>query len=619
MVPVILAALGVVAGGKGVVDTVQGISKIKDANETKNLAEIRHKNNINKFENQNRATCTLMDEVGKRELEILKSFERFSDIIERIQNRPEFKGYKKENINLPEYNPEELQKAYVGAGVLLGALGGATLGTAGGFAAAGATTAAVTALGSASTGTAIASLSGAAATNATLAFLGGGSIAAGGGGIALGSAVLGASTLGIGLLLGGFIFNKAGNSVSEQADEVYAEAAKEGKIVDEICSYLKELYSAAEKFNNSLKIVELNYKDHMNNLENIVMINNKTDWEYFTQDEKIITENTVLLVALLYRMCKVKMVLEDGEAKKNIVNSHAISSSVLEANDFLHDKLHKDIPDISNQKAKELFVMGDRYYLGKMCKVDQRMAVKYYEDSAVLGYEPAQCKLAKCYEFGYGCEKDKQKSLFWYEKAAENGNMEAQYKVGISYDFGRGCAIDKSKALMWYRTPCIINRILRLKCEITVEELAEAVGQYGHSFTPAVFKDGAKHKTKDSFLQQSVFAIDIDDNLSSEDFLCRCKEYDLHPAFLYHTFSSTKAIEKFRAVFVLEKPITDSNIAEFILVLFFEVFPETDNQCKDCSRLFYGGKELFYTDFSAVLDIEKLVIKITIRGDSRDY
>lgn len=125
-----------------------------------------------------------------------------------MTGKQQSKGYKKENINLPEYNPEELQKAYVGAEVLLGALGGATLGTAGGFAAAGATTAAVTALGSASTGTAIASLSGAAATNATLAFLGGGSIAAGGGGIALGSAVLGASTLGMGVLLGGFIFNK---------------------------------------------------------------------------------------------------------------------------------------------------------------------------------------------------------------------------------------------------------------------------------------------------------------------------------------------------------------------------------------------------------------------------
>ncbi len=52
------------------------------------------------------------------------------------------------------------------------------------------TLAAISAWGTASTGTAIASLSGAAATNATLAFLGGGSLAAGGGGIALGKLVL---------------------------------------------------------------------------------------------------------------------------------------------------------------------------------------------------------------------------------------------------------------------------------------------------------------------------------------------------------------------------------------------------------------------------------------------
>jgi len=49
----------------------------------------------------------------------------------------------------------------------------------------------VGALATASTGTAIGTLSGAAATNATLAWFGGGSLAAGGGGIALGSAVIG--------------------------------------------------------------------------------------------------------------------------------------------------------------------------------------------------------------------------------------------------------------------------------------------------------------------------------------------------------------------------------------------------------------------------------------------
>lgn len=455
MVPVILAALGAVAGGKGVVDTVKGISKIKDANETKHLAERCHENNINKFQNQNQATSTLMDEVGTRELEILKSFKKFSDVIEKIQDRPEFKGYKKENIDLPKYDPEELQKVRIGAEVLLGSLGGASLGTAGGFAAAGATTAAVTALGSASTGTAIASLSGAAATNATLAFLGGGSIAAGGGGIALGSAVLGASTLGMGVLLGGFIFNKVGDSVSKKADEIEDKVDKEKELVDEICSYLEQLYRAAEKFNFSLKTVELNYKEHMDTLENIVIINNKINWECFTDDEKLITENTVLLVALLYEMCKVKMVLEDKKTKKNIVNSHDINKAILDANNFLNNKLHKNITDTENLTAEELFIQGEDYYIGRKGKINLYTAVKYYEDSAALGYEPAQCKLAKCYEFGYGCEKDKQKALFWYERAAENGNADAQYKMGISYELGRGRTIDRSKALMWFRKAAV--------------------------------------------------------------------------------------------------------------------------------------------------------------------
>lgn len=176
----------------------------------------------------------------KENLKFLKSFERFSDIIERIQNRPEFKGYKKENINLPEYNPEELQKAYVGAGVLLGAFGGATLGTAGGLAAAGATTAAVTALGSASTGTAIASLSWSSCDKCNIGIFRRWFYSCWRRWNALGKCGVRCFYLWNWAIISGFIFNKAGNSVSEQADEVYAEAAKEGKIVDEICSYLKK-------------------------------------------------------------------------------------------------------------------------------------------------------------------------------------------------------------------------------------------------------------------------------------------------------------------------------------------------------------------------------------------
>ena len=78
--------------------------------------------------------------------------------------------------------------AGVGAGALLG------WGTYGG----------VMALGTASTGTAIGGLSGVAATNATLAWLGGGSLAAGGGGMALGSIVLGGIIAGPALLIAAF-------------------------------------------------------------------------------------------------------------------------------------------------------------------------------------------------------------------------------------------------------------------------------------------------------------------------------------------------------------------------------------------------------------------------------
>ena len=58
----------------------------------------------------------------------------------------------------------------------------------------------VMALGTASTGAAIGGLTGVAATNATLAWLGGGALAAGGGGMALGSMVLGGIIAGPALL-----------------------------------------------------------------------------------------------------------------------------------------------------------------------------------------------------------------------------------------------------------------------------------------------------------------------------------------------------------------------------------------------------------------------------------
>jgi hypothetical protein len=232
-------------------------------------------------------------------------------------------------VTLPKYDKEALKNVSIGAGVLLGGLGGAAVGTAGGFAAAGATTSAVMALGTASTGTAIASLSGAAATNATLAALGGGAIAAGGGGIALGTTILGATTLGVGLLVGGVIFNVTGSKLSDKADEAWTQMKKAEKTIDTACTYLNDLKSSATKYTASVKKVRDKYKEIFGYVFYAVNNLKKTDWNDFSEEERMATQNAVLLVGLLYKMCQVSLVNKaSNDDEMNTVNHNAINESI---------------------------------------------------------------------------------------------------------------------------------------------------------------------------------------------------------------------------------------------------------------------------------------------------
>lgn len=339
--PLIIGGIAAVAGIAGVGSGIHGGVKMKEANDTMNAAKRKQENAVHKFEKRNTETTDLMDSLGKQELEILNSFEQFSNLIEKIQGRPDFKAYDKEGINLPEYEAEELKKVSAGAGVLLGGIGGAAAGTAGGFAAAGVTTSAVMALGTASTGTAISTLSGVAATNATLAALGGGSLAAGGGGMALGSMVLGGATLGVGLLVGGVIFNVTGSKLSDKADEAYSQAKRTENEVNKIVGYFDELSKAATGFKTSLAGVEEQYRKRLATLDHVINFEEKVEWSDFTNKEKMLTENTVLLVGLLYKMCKIQLVLKpEKENELNKVNKNEIDKAIADADKVMAELDH---------------------------------------------------------------------------------------------------------------------------------------------------------------------------------------------------------------------------------------------------------------------------------------
>lgn len=325
-IPLILGVGAAIAGVAGVGTAAHGAKKMKDANDTMKATESQHRRNIEKFEKQNKLTIEKMDELGKLELKVLKGFEDFSNVMEKIQNRPKFEQYNKDGVSLPTYDKEELKTVSVGAGVLLGGVGGAAAGTFGGFAAAGATTSAVMALGTASTGTAIASLSGVAATNATLAALGGGAIAAGGGGMALGTTILGATTLGVGLLVGGIIFNVTGGKLSDKADEAYSQMKKAESSINKICSYLYELEKTAEDYTHSINIVRNKYLESYNYISYVVNKLHKVDWNEFSEQDKLAVKNTVMLVGLLYKMCKLNLVNKaTNENEMNTINKSGIN------------------------------------------------------------------------------------------------------------------------------------------------------------------------------------------------------------------------------------------------------------------------------------------------------
>lgn len=335
--PLILGIAAAVAGTTGVGLGIHGGVKMKQANDKLKEAQKRNNSNNARLERMNQSACRTMDVLGGNEMKVLSEFQQFSDLFERIKNRPEFADVKIGNVSIPKFEGEEIKKASVGASVLIGGLSGAALGTAGGFAASGATTAAVMALGTASTGTAISALSGAAATNATLAALGGGSLAAGGGGIALGTTILSAATLGVGLLVGGVIFSCTGSKLSSKADEAWEQMISNERKINDICNYLYDLQRTAERYNTTLLRMRSLYSKQLAKMRNIIESygEKRVNWNNLSIEEQLIIENMVLIVGVLYNMCKVKLVRKSNSSDQNIINKTEISKAEKDANDVM--------------------------------------------------------------------------------------------------------------------------------------------------------------------------------------------------------------------------------------------------------------------------------------------
>jgi hypothetical protein len=216
IIPLILGAVAVFTGGAGIIAGLDGMADQEQAKEIAEDAQARHEYACEAIEEVREATQDLAAQYGE-----IHTIGRFIALIERIgqtcsyQDRAfveSFEGTKPQQIS--EYKADRLGAISIATGGMTAVKVGAVAGHS--------TAALVGLFGTASTGTAIGGLSGAAAHSATLAWLGGGSLAAGGGGMALGSLVLGGIALGPALLVGGFMLGSKGEKALTKAVEYQA-------------------------------------------------------------------------------------------------------------------------------------------------------------------------------------------------------------------------------------------------------------------------------------------------------------------------------------------------------------------------------------------------------------
>lgn len=160
----------------------------------------------------------------------------------------------------------------------------------------------------------------------------------------------------------------------------------------------------------------------------------------------------------------------------------------------------------------------------------------------------------------------------------------------------------------------ISNEVTEAVSEVTPQELAEMVGQEGHTAVLATMKG---KRNKFNMKQQQVLMLDFDNTDENKKktagmFYNSILEMMADPfiqenaSFIYKTFSYKEDWEKFRVAFVLDKPLTTLEEVYGAYQYLLNKYPNADIACKDPSRIFFGGTEYYEINFNNVLESDKL-------------
>ncbi|NEN75010.1 hypothetical protein F9B74_01525 [Pelistega sp. NLN82] len=192
-------------------------------------------------------------------------------------------------------------------------------------------------LGTASTGTAIGTLTGAAATNATLAWLGGGSIAAGGGGVAAGTLALGALAAGPALAVAGFYMSSKAKENLENARSNIAQARQFRDAAQTSITLLDGIHEVTVSV---LEVLSEMSKQSRRQLKALQKVFEEQGYDYSLYDNK--AKETVMknikVTQVMKTIIDTAILDEDG----NLLND--AKSNILQLTEYVNNDLTGQLP-----------------------------------------------------------------------------------------------------------------------------------------------------------------------------------------------------------------------------------------------------------------------------------
>lgn len=265
---------GVIAGGAALYGTVKGIQGAVDHSDAKDISENAQSmvNTANrKIDEQREATNAVLKDYGMRKLRAFNGvIADFIDTFSRLKNVDIIHTPELDKLNLGDFSTVSLDGLKSDYELLKNSGLGLGAGMGGGAALAFGAYNGTLLLATASTGTAISTLSGAAATNATLAWLGGGSLAAGGGGIAMGTMVLGGIVAGPALAIFGHI---VGNKGEEALNNARSNLEQAKTIRDEaklMVGKLEAIEKVSSFANNTFSTISTHLRHAVHDLKKLI-------------------------------------------------------------------------------------------------------------------------------------------------------------------------------------------------------------------------------------------------------------------------------------------------------------------------------------------------------------